>query len=112
MFPSKTASESLTLTTCPCAAPKKPIRKLPASIDLPDDAEIDDVKVAIARQVGVKDHNRIGLFNPTSRKRIADRKALVRDQGEVIANGEILVQDLGTQFVSKHCKSCWYLQFD
>jgi very-long-chain enoyl-CoA reductase len=63
---------------------------------LPDDAEIDDVKKAIARQAGIKDHNRIGLFYPSTKKRIADRRALVRDQGDVMSNGEILVQDLGT----------------
>ncbi|ROV86865.1 hypothetical protein VPNG_10402 [Cytospora leucostoma] len=78
-------------------APKKPFRKLPASVDLPDDAEIDDVKKAIARQAGVNDFNRVGLFYPSTRKRIADRRALVREQEDVISKGEILVQDLGLQ---------------
>ncbi|KAK7735221.1 Very-long-chain enoyl-CoA reductase [Cytospora paraplurivora] len=78
-------------------APKKPFRKLPASVDLPNDAEIDDVKKAVARQAGVKDFNRVGLFYPSTRKRIADRRALVREQEDVISKGEILVQDLGPQ---------------
>ncbi|KUI61435.1 Very-long-chain enoyl-CoA reductase [Cytospora mali] len=78
-------------------APKKPLRKLPPSIEVPKDAEIDDVKKAVARQVGFKDHNRVGLFYPSTKKRIADRRALVRDQEDVTSNGEILVQDLGPQ---------------
>lgn len=63
---------------------------------MPNDAEVDDVKKAVARQAGVKDHNRIGLFYPSDRKRIADRRALVRNLQDVTSNGRILVQDLGT----------------
>ncbi|KAF3765486.1 hypothetical protein M406DRAFT_345886 [Cryphonectria parasitica EP155] len=77
--------------------PKRPLRKLPASIEVPNDAEIEDVKKVIARQAGVKDFNRIGLFYPSTRKRIADRRALVNNQQDVIDNGQILVQDLGPQ---------------
>lgn len=66
---------------------------------MPDNAEIEDVKKAVAREVGLKDFNRIGVFYPSTRKRIADRRALVRDQEDVINNGEVLVQDLGTQTV-------------
>lgn len=62
-----------------------------------DDAEIEDVKKAVARQVGLKDFNRIGVFYPSTRKRIADRRALVRDQEDVTKNGEVLIQDLGMQ---------------
>lgn len=64
-------------------------------MDVPYDAEIEDIKKVVARQAGVKDFNRIGLFSPSTKKRIGDRKALVRDQQDVIDNGQILVQDLG-----------------
>lgn len=60
-----------------------------------DGAEIDDVKKAVATLCGVKDYNRIGLFNPSTRKRIADRRALVREQLDITKTGEVLVQDLG-----------------
>lgn len=62
---------------------------------MPYDAEIDEVKKAVAREAGVKDFNRIGLFYPSTKKRIGDRRALVRDLQDVIDNGQILVQDLG-----------------
>lgn len=63
---------------------------------MPKDAEIEDVKKAVAAWCNVKDYNRIGLFSPSTRKRIADRRALVRDQEDLVKNGEVLVQDLGT----------------
>lgn len=65
---------------------------------MPNDAEVDDVKKAVARQVGIKDHNRIGLFYPSTRKRIADRRASVRSLEDVTSTGRILVQDLGTYY--------------
>ncbi|KAI3393477.1 hypothetical protein diail_4198 [Diaporthe ilicicola] len=77
--------------------PKKPLRKLPPSVEVPNDADLEDVKKAVARQAGVSDYNRIGLFYPSTRKRIADRKALVRNLEDVTSTGEILVQDLGLQ---------------
>lgn len=44
----------------------------------------------------MKDFNRIGLFHPSTRKRIGDRRALIRNLEDVTSTGEILVQDLGT----------------
>lgn len=72
-----------------------PNRKPPSTIEVAYDAEIDNVKKAVAKLCGVKDYNRIGLFYPSTRKRIADRRALVREQEDVTKTGEILVQDLG-----------------
>lgn len=66
---------------------------------MPDSAEIEDVKKAVAREVGLKDFNRIGVFYPSTRRRIADRRALVRDQEDVVNNGEVLVQDLGMEAI-------------
>jgi very-long-chain enoyl-CoA reductase len=49
--------------------------------------------VAIARQTGTNDFNRIGLFDPTTQKTLKDRKARLRDLGFE----ELLVKDLGPQ---------------
>lgn len=77
-------------------APKKPIRKLPASVELPHDATVEDAKVLIARQSGFTDYNRIGLFDPTSKQILKNRRALVREEAGVVAAGELVVKDLGT----------------
>ncbi len=71
------------------------IKKLPASIDVSTTTSIEEVKKLLAKQAGVRDFNRIGLFDPTTRKNIRDRKALVGDLENVIAAKELLVQDLG-----------------
>ncbi|KAK3941767.1 very-long-chain enoyl-CoA reductase [Diplogelasinospora grovesii] len=88
------ASISLKLTN---RAPKKPIRKLPASVEIPQDATVEDAKKLIARASGVSDFNRIGLFDPTTNKTLKDRKALVRDHAGVVSSKELLVKDLGLQ---------------
>lgn len=77
-------------------APKKPIRKLPATVELPHDATVEDAKMVIARQSGFTDYNRIGLFDPVSKQNLKNRRALVRDEAGVTAAGELVVKDLGT----------------
>lgn len=77
-------------------APKKPIKRLPATIDLPRDATVEDAKIQIARQTGIKDFNRIGLFDPTTKKTLKNRKGLITDEANVVAAGELVVKDLGT----------------
>lgn len=77
-------------------APKKPIKKLPPSIELPSDATVEDAKVLIARQSGFTDYNRIGLFDPATKQTLKNRRALVRDEAGVISAGELVVKDLGT----------------
>lgn len=77
-------------------APKKPIKKLPPSVDLPHDATVEDAKVLIARQSGFTDFNRIGLFDPTTKQILKNRRALVRDEPGVVSAGELVVKDLGT----------------
>lgn len=74
-------------------SPKNPIKRLPPSIELPSETTVEDAKVAIARKAGISDHNRVGLFDPTTRKTLKDRKALVRD----LKLDELLVKDLGLQ---------------
>lgn len=77
-------------------APKKPIRKLPATVELPHDATVEDAKVAIARQSGFTDYNRIGLYDPVSKQNLKNRRALIRDEAGVVQQGELVVKDLGT----------------
>ncbi|KAM7204822.1 3-oxo-5-alpha-steroid 4-dehydrogenase domain containing protein [Rhypophila sp. PSN 637] len=78
-------------------APKQPIKKLPAHIELSADATVEDAKVAVARTSGISDFNRIGLYDPTSKKILKNRRALVRDEQGVVAAGELIVKDLGPQ---------------
>ncbi|AEO61476.1 hypothetical protein MYCTH_2145474 [Thermothelomyces thermophilus ATCC 42464] len=78
-------------------APKKPIRKLPSSIELPHDATVEDAKKAIARESSVKDFNRLGLYDPVSKQFLKNRRALLRDEAGVVKAGELLVKDLGPQ---------------
>jgi very-long-chain enoyl-CoA reductase len=80
-------------------APKKPIRKLPATVELPHDATVEDAKVLIARQAGFTDYNRVGLFDPVSKQTLKNRRALVRDEAGVVSAGELVVKDLG---MSRH----------
>jgi len=88
------APSSLKLTN---RSPKKPIKKLPASIDIHDALTVEDIKVAIAKASGISDHNRIGLFDPSTQKTLKNRKALIVDEPGVTEAGEILVKDLGPQ---------------
>ncbi|KAL7623919.1 3-oxo-5a-steroid 4- dehydrogenase [Parahypoxylon ruwenzoriense] len=76
---------------------RKGLKGLPSSIELPGDATVEDAKVAIARTAKVSDHNRIGIFDPVSKKTLKDRNSLLREQSEVIKHGELLVKDLGPQ---------------
>ncbi|KAK5636576.1 hypothetical protein RRF57_012288 [Xylaria bambusicola] len=74
------------------------LKKLPSTLDVADDATIESTKKQIARLTGISDFNRIGIFDPVSKKTIKDRNALIRDQEPVIKNGEMIVKDLGTFF--------------
>lgn len=76
-------------------APKKPIRRLPESVELAPDATVEDAKAAIARVSGFTDYNRIGLYDPVSKQTLKNRRALVRDEEGVISAGELVVKDLG-----------------
>lgn len=61
---------------------------------------MEDVKILIARQVGIKDHNRIGLFdNPLSSsakaKTLKNRKATIASEETIMKTGVLQVKDLG-----------------
>ncbi|OTB04199.1 hypothetical protein M426DRAFT_321056 [Hypoxylon sp. CI-4A] len=76
---------------------RKGLKGLPPSIELPNDATVEDAKKAVARAARVSDHNRIGIFDPVSKKTIKDRNSFLREQVEVVKHGELLVKDLGPQ---------------
>ena len=78
------------------AAPKKPLRGLPETIEVPPDATVDAVKAIVARSVGFSDHNRIGLFNPTTSKTLKNRHAKVLEDPDISSAKELLIKDLGT----------------
>ncbi|KAJ2970439.1 hypothetical protein NQ176_g8187 [Zarea fungicola] len=88
------SSTTLRLTN---RSPKQPIKRLPASIELAAGATVEDVKRSIAKQSGISDFNRIGLFDPSTKKTFKDRRARIADLPAVSDAGEVLVKDLGPQ---------------
>ncbi|KAL1840930.1 hypothetical protein VTJ49DRAFT_5288 [Mycothermus thermophilus] len=74
-----------------------PIKKLPASVDLPYDATVEDAKRVIAKQAGISDYNRVGLFDPTNKQILKNRRSLLRDEQGVMSASELSVKDLGPQ---------------
>lgn len=82
---------TLTLTS----RSKKPIKKLPATIDVPHDASVEEIKILIARETGCDDFNRIGLFDPTTNKTLKNRRALISEEAGVLSKKQLLVKDLG-----------------
>jgi very-long-chain enoyl-CoA reductase len=80
--------------------PKKPIKKLPASIEVTDKTTVQDVKENLAKRAGEWDPNRFGLYEPEKKKLLKDRRALISQQQSILSGKEILVKDLGM------CLSC------
>jgi very-long-chain enoyl-CoA reductase len=80
------------------AAPKKPVKKLPTEVEISPDATVEDVKVLIAKAVGLADHHRIGLFDLETKKTLKDRQARISDIPAVVSAGELSVKDLGTSW--------------
>ncbi|KAH6996745.1 steroid alpha reductase family protein [Ilyonectria destructans] len=78
-------------------SPKQPIKKLPESIELGPDATIEDVKKMIAKEARIGDYNRVGLYDPSTKKTLKNRRARVVDEEGVASAGEVLVKDLGPQ---------------
>ncbi|KZZ91419.1 steroid alpha reductase family protein [Moelleriella libera RCEF 2490] len=78
-------------------SPRQPIKRLPPTIDVPSDATIDDLKLRIAKEARVSDFNRIGIFDPSTKKTLKNRKAKIADEPNVSAANEVLVKDLGPQ---------------
>ncbi|KAH8601846.1 steroid alpha reductase-like protein [Bisporella sp. PMI_857] len=75
---------------------RKPIKSLPTTINITERTSVQDVKVALAKQAGGLDPNRLGIFD-SKKKLLKDHKALVSRNKEVVNTKEILVKDLGPQ---------------
>jgi very-long-chain enoyl-CoA reductase len=75
--------------------PKKPIKKLPTSVEVTDKTTVQDVKENLARRAGGWDPNRFGLYEPEKKKLLKDRRALISQQQSILSGKEILVKDLG-----------------
>jgi very-long-chain enoyl-CoA reductase len=82
------------------AAAKKPIKKLPTSIEITDKTTVQDVKNNLAELAGGWNPERFGLLDPEKKKILKDRKALIIMNKEVMKGGEILVKDLGATSLS------------
>ncbi|KAL3425485.1 3-oxo-5-alpha-steroid 4-dehydrogenase [Phlyctema vagabunda] len=76
---------------------KKPIKRLPSSVEISSKSTVQDVKDQLARAAGIRDPNRLGISNPQSKKMLTNRLATVSEIADVLAAGEILVKDLGPQ---------------
>ncbi|KAI1195260.1 3-oxo-5-alpha-steroid 4-dehydrogenase-domain-containing protein [Nemania serpens] len=88
---------------------RKGLRGLPPTIELPDSATVEYAKKEIARATNTSDFNRIGIFDPVSKKTLKDRNALLREQEPVVKHGEIMVKDLGPQISWRLVYLCEYL---
>ncbi|KAG4434434.1 hypothetical protein IFR05_010074 [Cadophora sp. M221] len=76
---------------------KKPIKKLPTSIEITDKTTVQDVKEQLAKKAGGMDPERLGIYDAEKKKLLKDRKALVASSQDVMSAKEILVKDLGPQ---------------
>ncbi len=63
------------------------------------------MKRQLAKAVRISDFNRIGIFDPVSKKTLKDKNAPIREHEEVIKHGEIFVKDLGMSL------SCFFFLF-
>ncbi|KAF4989971.1 hypothetical protein FDECE_14539 [Fusarium decemcellulare] len=88
---------SLTTLKLTNRAPKKPVKRLPPSVELGPDTTVEDVKILIAKEARIGDHNRIGLYDPSTKKTLKNRKARIAEEPGVVAAGEVLVKDMGIQ---------------
>ncbi|KAI1354426.1 3-oxo-5-alpha-steroid 4-dehydrogenase-domain-containing protein [Xylaria sp. FL0043] len=87
---------------------RKGLRDLPATLSLPADATVEFTKKEIARATRTPDFNRIGIFDPVSKKTLKDRNALIREQDPVMKHGELIIKDLGPQISWKLVYLCEY----
>ncbi|KAG5953785.1 hypothetical protein E4U53_002641 [Claviceps sorghi] len=76
---------------------KQPIKRLPATVQLPSDATVNHLKILIAKEAKIGDFNRIGIFDPSTKKTLKNRNAKLEDEPNVAAAKEVLVKDLGPQ---------------
>lgn len=73
--------------------PKKPIKKLPTSIEITEKTTVQDVKEKLAKPGGW-DPERFGIYD-SDKKLLKDRRAIVSQQESIGSGSEISVKDLG-----------------
>lgn len=76
-------------------APRQPVKKLPATIEVTETTTVQDVKDQLSKLTDGRSPHRFGLFDPEKKKTLKDRKALILEIKEVANVREILVKDLG-----------------
>ncbi|CAK7562301.1 MAG: Very-long-chain enoyl-CoA reductase [Sporothrix epigloea] len=89
-------ADSLTLAVSN-RAKSSSIKRLPPTVDVTTTTTIEEVQQQLAKKAGVSDYNRIGIFDPVTRKIIRDRRAVIGAQENVVSSKALLAQDLGPQ---------------
>ena len=76
-------------------AGKKPIKKLPETIEITAATTVEDAKKQIAKAAGISDFNRVAILDVDKQAIFKDRNALLAQQQAVADSYQILVKDLG-----------------
>lgn len=63
---------------------------------------MEEIKKSIAKSTGLRDHHRVGLFDPETKKTFKDRAAKAGDVQAALGGGELLVKDLGMSRARTH----------
>ncbi len=76
-------------------AGKKPIKKLPETIEITAATTVEDAKKQIAKAAGISDFNRVAILDVDKQATYKDRNALLAQQKAVADSYQIMVKDLG-----------------
>ncbi|SZF03623.1 unnamed protein product [Blumeria hordei] len=71
-------------------SPHRPIKNLPPTIEVADDATVLQVKEQLSRLTRLSP-DRLGIFDPEKKKILRDRKAFILHQDEIATEREILL---------------------
>lgn len=63
------------------------------------DDTVEDLKILIAKEARISDYNRVGIFDPSTKKTLKNRKARLSDEPAIVSAGEVLVKDLGASIL-------------
>jgi hypothetical protein len=77
-------------------AGKKPIKKLPETIEITAATTVEDAKKQIAKAARISDFNRVAILDVDKQAIFKDRNALLAQQQAVADSYQIMVKDLGT----------------
>lgn len=103
-------ADSLTLAVSN-RAKSSSIKRLPPTVDVTTTTTIEEVQQQLAKKAGVSDYNRIGIFDPVTRKIIRDRRAVIGAQENVVSSKALLAQDLGMIALIFNCRQPIVLAF-